>query len=61
MPKYEYECPLCGHTIIVSRAYDEYREEICGQCQTVMEYVYSPATIIFKGGGWTTLGGENED
>jgi putative FmdB family regulatory protein len=53
MPRYEYKCPKCEETMIVSRSiHDDEPEYKCEKCEEVMVQVIGGVTLSFKGTGW---------
>jgi len=54
MPTYVYKCSQCGKVIEMRQPYDvEEREEpVCSECRELMERVWLPVGVHFKGGGW---------
>ena len=53
MPIYDFACPKC-HVIWsdLRHTYDVTPPE-CGECKATMEQVFHPATIFWKGNGWS--------
>ena len=53
MPRYEYKCTKCEHTITVSRSiHDDDPGYTCEKCQSPMDQVIGTLSLSFKGTGW---------
>jgi putative FmdB family regulatory protein len=54
MPTYVYACAQCGKRVELYQPYDvEQRiEPTCQECRELMERVWLPVGVHFKGQGW---------
>ena len=58
MPRYEYNCVECKRNKEVIKSFnDADTVELCEQCGSAMNKVYSTFGIQFKGGGFYSTGG----
>ena len=54
MPTYVYKCSQCGKVIEMRQSYnvEEREEPVCHECRELMERVWLPVGVHFKGDGW---------
>ena len=52
MPRYDYECPECGHIFELKQSFDDEPIAECPRCQSPSRRIFSPVPIIFKGSGF---------
>jgi putative FmdB family regulatory protein len=53
MPTYEYKCPLCQDSKVVTRSiHDNDPGYQCANCKVTMHQVLGGVSLSFKGGGW---------
>jgi predicted nucleic acid-binding Zn ribbon protein len=62
MPRYVFRCPKCGNEVEISQTVKEH-EQFVPMCvvegcdgQQHMRTVIHPATLVFRGTGWTSKG-----
>lgn len=54
MPTYVYHCNTCGKHLEVYQSFDveQRTEPTCAECRELMERVWLPVEVHFKGQGW---------
>jgi putative FmdB family regulatory protein len=52
MPNYDYYCPSCGKSKIISYSIFDSHEESCEDCNVPLKKRFTAPLVTFKGGGW---------